>query len=137
MDCVGEDEAMAPKTRAGDQDPADYVAALPEKARPGAELLVDVMSSATGEPAVMWGSIVGFGRYSAANGNEWMRVGFAVRGKKFALYGLQPDDEREAQFARLGPSTRGSGCVYLTDPSAADRAILTELVRFGYDHAGT
>lgn len=76
-----------------------------------------MMQRATGEPAVMWGAIVGFGRYkySYANGREaeWPVVGFSPRKTDLTLYIMPGFDRYEALLGKLGKHKTGKSCLYI------------------------
>jgi len=76
-----------------------------------------MMQRATGEPPVMWGAIVGFGRYkySYANGREadWPAVGFSPRKTDLTLYIMPGFDRYEALLAKLGKHKTGKACLYI------------------------
>lgn len=82
----------------------------------------------------MWGAaIVGYGTktitYSDGRTAEWMRVGFAPRAGKFAVYGIGGTDGAEDVRARLGRHTAGKGCLYVRRLSDIDLDVLDELIR--------
>jgi hypothetical protein len=102
----------------------------------GAEL-VELFSSVTGAPAVMWGpSIIGFGTYAYhyASGHEgvWPRAAFSPRKAKLSLYGLQTHPDAPPLLERLGPHTAAVDCVYVTRLSAIDLDVLRSLVALGW-----
>lgn len=75
------------------QDVEDFVAALPtESQQTEARRLIEWCEAATGEPARMWGSIVGFGtyhyEYDSGRSGDWMVIGFAMRSKHITLYAM-------------------------------------------------
>ena len=129
---------MANATVPTDQDPRDFLAGVePERRRVEAEILLNLMEQATGQPAVMWGSsIVGFGsyvyRYSTGRQGDWLRVGFSPRKSALSLYGLKDHSEAEAMLTELGPHTGGVGCIYVKRLDAIDLDVLSELVRRSY-----
>lgn len=118
-------------------DPA-VVAVLDQRvkqaaARADADRLIALMTTATGEPARLWGpSIIGFGsyhyRYASGTEGDAPLVGFAARSGKFALYLTTEDDVREDLLARLGPHEAGASCVYVKRLADLDEAVLTEFI---------
>lgn len=112
----------------------DYLAAkaTPEQ-HADAQQLVRLLTAVTGEQPKMWsGSIVGFGSYhytyaSGRSGTSSL-VGFALRGKEFALY-LAPDwDDAERWLSELGKHKAGKGCLYVKKLADVDAAVLERLV---------
>ncbi|MBF5082549.1 DUF1801 domain-containing protein [Quadrisphaera sp. INWT6] len=128
-----------PKTQRTGTDLAGHLDALPPARQPLARAVADVFARATGETAVLWGSIVGYGTTTTTSGgrtHEWPAVGFAVRGTRVAVYGLRSGPDAEELLARLGPHEAAVSCVYLRrlggEVGGADVDVLTELVRLGH-----
>jgi hypothetical protein len=71
------------KTKRIDNDVT--IGSLPDEGqRADATTLVELMGTATGSPAALWGmSIVGFGsrhyRYASGRDSDWFEIGFAPR----------------------------------------------------------
>lgn len=122
-----------PKTRPTDASVAEFLDAVTnERRREDARALDSIMSAATGEAPVMWGtSIVGYGaishRGSRGTPTPWPVVAFSPRKAELVLY-LNTALEAAA-FERLGPHRRGVGCLYLKDLNAIDRAVLEDIIR--------
>lgn len=122
-----------PKTRPTDASVDEFLDGVAnEPRRRDARTLDALMSAATGEAAVMWGtSIVGYGAiaHPGARGTvrSWPVVAFSPRKTELVLY-LNTALE-EAAFERLGPHRRGAGCLYLKGIDAIDRAVLEDLIR--------
>lgn len=126
------------KTQPTDVDPAQFVAAVEHPTRRAdAELLLELMARATGEPAVMWGpTMVGFGaydyRYGSGHSGRAAAVAFAPRKTNLAFYGLTNDPAAEPLLERLGEHKRGAGCLYVNKLADVDLAVLEQLVAAGY-----
>src|SRR5262245_26714056 len=77
---------------------------------------IAVMRRATGKPARMWGSIVGFDayRHKYADGREidMLLTGFSPRKQDLVLY-LGPGLDQKGLLAKLGKHRTGKGCLYL------------------------
>lgn len=123
-----------PKTRPTDASVPELLAAQPPARRADGERLVALMTAATGQAAVRWGSaIVGFGAYTTGSGAkaaEWPVVGFALRKADVVVYltgGLDAVAEADA-LAALGPHRLGKGCLYLKRLADVDEAVLAGLV---------
>ena len=125
------------KTRAGTRDVAAFLAAIEDEAkRADALALVSLMAEVSGEPAVLWGTMVGFGqyhyRYETGHEGDSFLVGFAPRKAKFSIYlmGTYLSDvaeKREALLARLGKHRMGKACLYVKRLSDVDLDVLREL----------
>lgn len=104
-----------------------------ERKRADAWRLVEMMETATGEPAALWGGkIVGFGsyhyRYASGHEGDAPLVGFSPRARAFSIY-LSCDAETQAErLDRLGKHKMGKGCLYVTRLSDVDEVVLRELI---------
>lgn len=111
-----------------------YLSAITDTSRRSdCEALVRLMSEATRQPAVMWGSsIVGFGthRYALAGGKvgEICAVGFSSRKGDISLYGVAGEKVDTALLATLGKHKLGKGCLYVTRLADVDVQVLAQLV---------
>lgn len=123
------------KTKATVNSVEDYIAAIDDDARrQDCEVLIQLMSKATKQPAVMWGdSIVGFGNYhySYESGREGdiCLVGFSSRKGDISLYGLFAAARHAELVANLGKSKSGKGCLYIRRLSEVDLQVLEALIK--------
>lgn len=128
------------KTQVTQQDPADFIAAIPDAGRRAdCQAVADLMRKATGVEAEMWGtSIVGFGRYHYryASGREgdFFWTGFSPRKQNLTLYITPGFDRYEALMARLGKHAIGKSCLYVKRLSDVDLDVLRELVEASVAH---
>ena len=105
--------------------------------RADAKQLLALMQEVTGEQPRMWGpSMIGFGsyHYKYATGHEGdaLKVGFSPRKAALVLYGLvtyEGNPENEALLEKLGPHTRGKGCVYVKSLQNLDYTVLRQMIR--------
>lgn len=122
------------KTKATDQDPASYIAGVPDEARrKDCKELLSLMSKASRQPAIMWGSsIVGFGvhRYPLANGKkgEICAVGFSSRKGDISIYGVAGNEAATELLSKLGKHKLGKGCLYVSRLADIDLKVLEKLV---------
>lgn len=95
-----------------------------------------MMGEVTGEPAVLWGTMIGFGHYhyKYASGHEGdaFLIGFAPRKAAFSIYVMgcnfpDADAERIALLARIGKHRMGKGCLYVRKLADIDLSVLREL----------
>ncbi|WP_426120115.1 DUF1801 domain-containing protein [Kocuria sp. LHG3120] len=119
----------------------EYLAGVtPAKRRADAERLLPLFSRVTGQPAEMWGTIVGFGQYhyKYASGHEGdaPAAGFAARKAATTVYVYDGVDAHRENLARLGPHTTGVGCIYLKDLGAVDLDVLEQIVAASYTKLG-
>jgi len=103
--------------------------------------LLEIMESATGESAAMWGaSIVGFGTYhykSPATGREadWLRIGFSPRKGKTTIYIMDGFDAYQSLLDTLGKHSTAKSCLYIKHLDDIDIKVLTELIKRSF-HEG-
>ena len=125
------------KTKPDTGDVDEFLAQVDDPARRADSYrLIELMSAVSGEQPVLWGSMVGFGRYQYkyASGHEGdaFLVGFAPRKAEFSIYlmGTYLPDEiarRDALLARLGKHRMGKACLYVKRLSDIDMVVLREL----------
>lgn len=124
----------ANKTKPTELSPAAFIDAIAEESkRADAKALVDLMRSATGEEARMWGpSIIGFGThhyaYESGREGDTPLVSFSPRKTANVLYGTTGFSEAEALLAKLGKHTTGKGCLYIKKLADVDHKVLEELI---------
>ena len=121
------------KTKPTQTSVAEFLAALDPQKRADSEALIGLMQDVTGQPPVLWGSMVGFGtyhyRYASGHEGDAPLAAFAPRKSAITLY-LSSDIERFSDTrARLGEHSLGKGCLYLKKLSDVDQAALRELVQ--------
>ena len=111
-----------------------FLKSVDEPRRADCQVLVRIMSDATGAKPQMWGkSIVGFGshryEYESGRGGDWFMVGFSPRKRDLTLY-IMPGIQRYPQLlARLGTHSTGVGCLYIKKLADVDMAVLKDLIR--------
>ena len=119
----------------------EHLAAItPKKRRADAERLLPLFSRVTGQPAEMWGTIIGFGqyhyRYASGHEGDAPAAGFAARKAATTIYVYDGVDAHRENLARLGPHTTGVGCIYVKDLDAVDLDVLEEIVAESYAKLG-
>ena len=100
-----------------------------------------MMEKATSEKPVMWGTIVGFGRYrytyDSGHGGEWPLIGFSPRKKDLTLYITPGVDQFPELLERLGRFKTGKSCLYLRSLEDVDLTVLERLVQETLERAFT
>ncbi len=122
------------KTKPTDQSVADFLNAIPdEQKRADAFAIVKLMKQVTRTEPVMWGSIVGFGRYhyKYASGREGdsMLVGFSPRKQNLTLYLMLGAGNYSDLLKKLGKHKTGKGCLYINKLADVDIPTLKELMK--------
>ena len=91
-----------------------------------------MMQRATSEAPVMWGAIVGFGRYALtyADGRtaDWPVVAFSPRKSDLTLYITPGFDGYDALLAKLGKHRTGKVCLYIKRLSDVDGKVLYTII---------
>lgn len=121
-----------PKTTPTSQSLADFLADQPDARRRDCEAIDAMMREASGEPAVMWGAIVGYGRYLAprADGSayEWPMIGFSPRKQALVLYLMADFEQQAALLSKLGKHTTSKACLYIKRLSDVDAGVLRQMI---------
>ena len=125
------------KTKPGSGDVAAFIEGIEDAGkRTDAQALIALMSEVSGEPPVLWGTMVGFGqyhyRYETGHEGDSFLVGFAPRKAEFSIYLMgayfpEVAEKREALLARLGKHRMGKACLYVKRVSDVDVGVLREL----------
>lgn len=98
-----------------------------------AQVLVKLMTAATGEKPVMWGaSIVGFGkyryRYDSGREGEMCRIGFSPRKGSTVIYMINGFAEEAKLLERLGKVKTGKSCLYIKRLADIDMPTLEAMI---------
>lgn len=125
------------KTKPGSGDVSTFIEDIADdQKRADAQTLIAMMREVSGEPPVLWGTMVGFGqyhyRYETGHEGDSFLVGFAPRKAEFSIYLMgvyfpEVAEAREALLARLGKHRMGKACLYVKRLSDVDMAVLREL----------
>lgn len=115
-------------------DPEAFIAALENPTRQAdAKLLVEMMTTVSGQPPVMWGSsIIGFGsfHYTYASGREGdtPMIAFAPRKAHLVLYiSLQAEDNQKL-LETLGKHKTSVACLYINKLADIDLSVLQKMI---------
>ena len=125
------------KTKPGTGDVDEFIAGIADEGkRADAHALVALMQAVSGEPPVLWGTMVGFGHYhytykTGHEGDSFL-IGFAPRKAEFSIYLMgtyfpEEEDKRAALLAKLGKHRMGKACLYVKRLSDIDMDVLREL----------
>jgi hypothetical protein len=127
--------ACEQKTKSDTGDVSVFLAQVEDPfKRSDSQVLIELMQDVVGEPPVLWGSMIGFGRYhyrypTGTEGESFL-LGFAPRKAEFSIYlaGLpEGAAERETLLPKLGSHRMGKGCLYIKRLSDIDLDILRQL----------
>lgn len=128
--------AYKPKTVATNNSVIDYLATLDESQQRDSQTLIEMMQDISGEPPVLWGKIIGFGKfhYKSKSGIEadWPKIGFAARKGKLSLYITYNAEEFKSELEAVGKHDVGKGCIYLKNLDNANLAALKGVIKKAY-----
>ena len=92
-----------------------------------------MMERATGERAVMWGAIVGFGQYNMkySDGREapWPVVAFSPRKNDLTIYLMPGTEHFSKQLAKLGKHKTAKVCLYIKRLADVDMKVLEAIIK--------
>jgi hypothetical protein len=95
--------------------------------------ILELMQQVTGEPPVLWGTMVGFGsyhyRYATGHQGDAFRTGFAPRKQNITLYMYLGFDAHRELMEKLGKYKAAKSCLYIKKLEDVDLAVLRELVQ--------
>ena len=96
------------------------------------QALLQLFSTVSKQPAVMWGSIIGFGqyhyRYASGREGDWPITGFAARKNDITIYLMNGFADYQEILPKLGKHKTGKSCLYIKRLSDVDLVVLTELI---------
>jgi len=125
------------KTRPDTGDVDAFLAQLADaNKRADSYRLIDMMQAASGEKPVLWGTMIGFGRYHYryASGHEGdaFLIGFSPRKAEFSIYLMgtylpAETARRDALLAKLGRHRMGKACLYVKRLDDIDMEVLRAL----------
>jgi hypothetical protein len=127
------------KTVPTDDSVKSYLDSIePEQKREDAYAILEIMREASKLEPVMWGKIVGFGKYhyKYASGREGdsMLTGFAARKAALTLYVMAGFDEYDDLRQKLGKFETGVGCLYIKRLSDVHVPTLKKLIQKSVKH---
>lgn len=97
-----------------------------------------IFTTATGQPAAMWGTaIVGYGMYHyqstrSAQAGDWPRSAFSPRKQNLTLYFMPQFIKQSDLFKKLGKHTVSGGCLYVKRLSDVNIPVLKQLIKESY-----
>ena len=100
--------------------------------RDDARVLLDLIQEVTGEPPIVYGSTIGFGKYhyvyeSGREGDSFL-VAFAPRKANMVIYIMPGFSDYQDLLGKLGKHRTGSSCLYLGRLKTIDLKVLRRLV---------
>ena len=126
----------ANQTQPTKRSAAAYIKSLDDESRRAeATRLVAVFKDVTKTEPVMWGNIIGFGRYhykyDSGREGDSLATGFAMRQSGPTIYIMPGYHDYSDILEKLGPHKLGKSCLYLKRLSDIDTNVLKKLIRAG------
>lgn len=121
------------KTKPTDVKVTEFLQTIePERKREDALRLLDIFTETTGMQPTMWGdTMIGFGQYhyvyKTKHSGDAMITGFSPRKANLTLYLFIKQDEDEL-LNRLGKTTNGVSCVYVSRLDQIDTDVLKKMI---------
>lgn len=127
------------KTRPTDQDVTEFLNSVAHNTRrEDGFALLQMMEEITGETAVLWGSIVGFGsyhyRYESGREGDMPLIGFSPRKQSMTVYIMPGFEEYDEMLGKLGKHKIGKACLYINKLADVDETVLRQMIKHAYDH---
>lgn len=120
-------------------DPVAFLSQIEhQQKREDSFTIMKLMQEITGKDPVMWGNMVGFGKYhykyaSGREGSAFL-TGFAPRKQNLTLYIMAGFDEYDELLGKLGKYKTGKACLYINKMADIDEDVLRELVKHSFEH---
>lgn len=95
--------------------------------------LLAIMEDVMGEPAVLWGNMIGLGsyhyKYASGREGDFFIIGFAPRAKNISIYTSAYDEELDKKKAAMGKVKLGKSCVYINKLADIDIVKLRQVLK--------
>lgn len=131
-----------PKTRPTNASVEKFLESLTdEEKREDSRVIIKLMSEATGDKPVMWGtSIVGFGsqhlKYATGRELDWPIAAFSPRKQNLTLYVLDYTDKYDKLLTNLGKHSKGKSCLYIKRLSDVNLDVLKQIIELSAKSPG-
>jgi hypothetical protein len=96
--------------------------------------LLKIFEKVTGNTPVIWGKIIGFGKYhykQKASEGDWFVTGFTPRASTIAIYIMGKVEGKEDLEKKLGKFKMSGGCMHIKKLSDIDLEILEKMILLG------
>ena len=124
------------KTQPTDISPIDFINSQENlSAIPDCLELLQIFERITGNKPVLWGKIIGFGKYhykSKASEGEWPLTGFTPRKNEITIYIMMGFKQIPELMGKLGKYKASAGsCLHIKKLADVDLVILEEIIETG------
>ena len=129
------------KTQPTTQSVHAFIKSLAPNVQSDAKVLLKAFEDATGMHAVMWGNIVGFGKYhykyESGREGDFMATGFAMRKSGPTIYIMPGYQDYNEMLKKLDtPYKLGKSCLYLKNTDGLNIPALKKLITQGVKDLG-
>jgi hypothetical protein len=112
-----------------------------QKVIPDCFELIKLFEKVTGQQAVMWSTMVGFGtyhyKYESGREGDYFAAGFAPSKTGITLYIPAGYFEESPYLEKLGKVKHSKACIYIKKLGDIDLEILAKMIKEGYDYITT
>lgn len=123
------------KTQPTDISPVEYINTQANSVMiPDCMELLQIFEKVTGNKPVIWGKIIGFGKYhykQKSTEADWFVTGFAPRASTIAIYINGKVADKEKLEKQLGKFKMSGSCMHIKKLSDIDLAILEKIILGG------
>lgn len=122
------------KTHVSDDSVEDFLGNVTDESKQqDSFVLLEMYKKVTGEPAKMWGTMVGFGTYHykserSKQEGDWPRAAFSPRKQYLTLYFMPGFSKHAESLKKLGKHKTSVGCLYINKLADVDTNVLEEMV---------
>jgi Domain of unknown function (DU1801) len=99
--------------------------------------LLKIFEKTTGYKPVIWGKIIGFGKYhyvQKASQGDWFVSGFAPRASTIAIYINGKIENKEDLEKQLGKFKMSGSCMHIKKLSDIDLKVLQQIIEKGMQY---
>ncbi len=125
------------KTTATDENVVGFLNTVdPKEKREDCLRLLDMMQDITGEKAVLWGKIIGFGKYkykASSYDAEYLKTGFAPRAAGISVYLMTGYEDYSKYLTKLGKHKKGKSCLNIKKLEDLDLEVLKTMIKLDWD----
>ncbi|MEI6729148.1 MAG: DUF1801 domain-containing protein [bacterium] len=130
--------AYTNKTQPTSISPVDFINTQQNTAAiPDCLELLKLFEKITGNKAVIWGKIIGFGKYhykQKATEADWFVTGFAPRKSEITIYTIGGYQKMSPLLEKLGKHKVSGSCLHIKKLTDVDQKILEEIIKTGVNY---
>ena len=126
------------KTQATSISPIDFINSGENAALiPDCMELLNIFTKITGSQPVIWGKIVGYGKYHYKNKTteaDWFITGFAPRKSEITLYIMGGFGQMTDLMEKLGKHKFSGSCLHIKKLADVDMNVLEQIIIRGFEY---